>query len=400
MRLRPTLLIALAISALGAAALMPAGVATAAPTCAELPDPLRWLTAGPPDRGQATPLIMPHRGANHLGPEETQDAYEVALAYGSDGFEGDVRTTRDGEFVLSHDETTGRLANDGVRDGGPRDLTVAAATVAELKQLNMANHGAFALSAPANPRQTFNPARILTLDEALEIAERHDVGMDLDIKAVSDPIALVNLVARYPRAFRRTFFEADPHEVVLMRTVQPDVNAMYNIGGSEPAGTMYALTQAPWHYRYFGSALSKFTPERVAEMHDGCALAIPHSYDAFEDGKPDEPRSLREGRARGTDGAQVNRVEQATATYGRIPATRIVLRGTRKAPRACLLHATRGLGLPYKTLTAGDEEVVTLRGGCAEFDGRLRRGTVVRFAGDESALASAVTVGAKRRARR
>src|SRR6187397_1765332 len=82
--------------------------------CDQTPDATRWLTAGAPDTGQPRPLIMPHRGGGYLAPEETIDAYETSLAYGADGFEGDLQVSKDGRYVLSHDDTTGRLANNGV----------------------------------------------------------------------------------------------------------------------------------------------------------------------------------------------------------------------------------------------------------------------------------------------
>lgn len=382
------------IAALAAAASLPAPAAAQFSTCPQRPDPARWLQVGTPDKGQPVPLIMPHRGGPYMAPEETRFAYETALAYGADGFEGDVRMSEDGEFILSHDTTTGRLANDGVRDGGPLDRPVKELTVAELKAHNVANHGPFAASAEPNPKQIFNPAQILTVAEALEIAERHDVGMDLELKEVSDPARLANLVAQYPKAFRKTFFEADPHEVLQMRQAQPGIQAMHNISGEETPGMLYALTQAPFYYTHFGSTIFKFTPERIAEIHDGCALAIPHDYDRWEDGKADPVRALREGRARGTDGAQTDWVEIATAIYGRPVATRIEIRGPRRSREACLLNVDRGLGLPFKQLKAGTASLDTALGGCVALPRAFKRGRVA-FAGDDSALASSKRLGGR-----
>jgi glycerophosphoryl diester phosphodiesterase len=379
-RLLPAALVALALA-------VPSATPAAPAPCSSLPDPTRWLSAGTPDTGQPRPLIMPHRGGGYLAPEETIDAYEVSLAYGADGFEGDLQVSKDGRYVLSHDDSLGRLANNGNRDGGPLDPKIADHTLAKLETYNVANHDLFAASAPPNPHQAYNPAHVIALEDALALAERYHVGMDLDLKNVPDPADLVNLVARYPHAFARTFFEADPHEVVEMRQVQPDVNAMYNVSGEEPPGTMYELTQPPFSYRYFGSALSKFTPERVAEMHDGCALAIPHDYD---DPPADEYAALRQGRANGTDGAQVNHVEIATEVYGRPVKTLIRLHGR---SQACLVNANRRpLGLPYKTLRVGGSDLVTLKRGCVDLPPGLPAGTAITFAGDAQALASSETL--------
>jgi glycerophosphoryl diester phosphodiesterase len=44
-----------------------------------------------------------HRGARLAAPENTLEAFELALAHGCDGFEFDVRCTRDRRLVLCHD---------------------------------------------------------------------------------------------------------------------------------------------------------------------------------------------------------------------------------------------------------------------------------------------------------
>ena len=57
------------------------------------------------------PLIIAHRGASALAPENTFAAFRRALADGADGVEFDVRLTKDGEPVVFHDATLGRLSN-------------------------------------------------------------------------------------------------------------------------------------------------------------------------------------------------------------------------------------------------------------------------------------------------
>lgn len=51
------------------------------------------------------PLIIGHRGASAVAPENTIAAFEAAIAAGADGIEFDVRLTRDGVPVVIHDET-------------------------------------------------------------------------------------------------------------------------------------------------------------------------------------------------------------------------------------------------------------------------------------------------------
>lgn len=70
------------------------------------------------------PIFVGHRGCNK-GVENTVEAYRNGVDfYQYTGLECDVRVTSDGQYVISHDETTNRV-------GG--NLTVASATLAQLK---------------------------------------------------------------------------------------------------------------------------------------------------------------------------------------------------------------------------------------------------------------------------
>lgn len=54
------------------------------------------------------PLIIGHRGASAVAPENTIAAFREAIAAGSDGIEFDVRLTGDGVPVIIHDNTLRR----------------------------------------------------------------------------------------------------------------------------------------------------------------------------------------------------------------------------------------------------------------------------------------------------
>src|SRR5436189_125773 len=54
------------------------------------------------------PLVFAHRGGAALAPENTIEAFDHALALGADGFELDVRLSRDGIAVVHHDRTLDR----------------------------------------------------------------------------------------------------------------------------------------------------------------------------------------------------------------------------------------------------------------------------------------------------
>ena len=52
------------------------------------------------------PLVLAHRGARRVAPENTLAAFAAAREQGADGIELDVRATRDGALVVHHDPAT------------------------------------------------------------------------------------------------------------------------------------------------------------------------------------------------------------------------------------------------------------------------------------------------------
>ena len=54
--------------------------------------------------------IFAHRGFSARFPEGTRAAYEGAVIAGADGFECDVRLTRDNQVICFHDRTIKRIA--------------------------------------------------------------------------------------------------------------------------------------------------------------------------------------------------------------------------------------------------------------------------------------------------
>lgn len=59
------------------------------------------------------PLLLGHRGAKSYAPENTREAFELAMHHGCDGFEFDVRLAQGGEAVCFHDaDWCGRAVSD------------------------------------------------------------------------------------------------------------------------------------------------------------------------------------------------------------------------------------------------------------------------------------------------
>ena len=107
-------------------------------------------------------LILGHRGACGYAPENTLEAFRLAMEMGADGFELDVHMSRDGELVVIHDESVDRTT-DGA--GLVRELALA-----ELKALDACNH-----------MEQYRGARIPTLGEVFDLIRdtRHVVNVEV-----------------------------------------------------------------------------------------------------------------------------------------------------------------------------------------------------------------------------
>lgn len=55
--------------------------------------------------------VIGHRGVPRLEPENTMASFRKAVALGADGLELDLRLSRDGGFVVMHDQTLGRTTS-------------------------------------------------------------------------------------------------------------------------------------------------------------------------------------------------------------------------------------------------------------------------------------------------
>ena len=105
-------------------------------------------------------LIYAHRGASVDFAEGSREAYLGAIAQNADGFECDVRLTRDGGILCWHDDDTSRLTNEA--------LNVADSSTAQLLSLEINYKG--------------NRGKPILLDELLDISIRNRKHLLIETK--------------------------------------------------------------------------------------------------------------------------------------------------------------------------------------------------------------------------
>ena len=120
--------------------------------------------------GPGWPVNLAHRGASASAPENTLEAFRLAVESGAGGLELDVHLTRDGHVVVIHDPTLDRTTN---RTGAVSEMTLD-----ELREPD-AGHN-FSPEGSTLPYRGLN-LRIPTLVEVLR--EFPGVTANIDMKA-------------------------------------------------------------------------------------------------------------------------------------------------------------------------------------------------------------------------
>ena len=152
---------------------------------------LDWLTARP----------IAHRGLHGPGTvENTTTAFTAAIAAGY-AIETDLQITTDGEAVVHHDATLGRLT-----DGRG---ALAAMTAADLKRVKFKDTG----------------DRIITLGELLDLVAGR-VTLVIELKSLGDgddrlPLRAAQVLAGYRGPAAVMSF--DPFQVAVVREAAPDI---------------------------------------------------------------------------------------------------------------------------------------------------------------------------------
>jgi len=164
------------------------------------------------------PLIWAHRGASGYAPENTIEAFELAVMLGADGVELDVQFTKDRELVVIHDERIDRVS-DG--NGYVVDYTLE-----ELRGFN------FNKNYPQ-----FGRCAIPTLEEVLILLKDTRLTINIELKTSVNfypgiEEAVLKLVDKYEMN-DRVIYSSFNHESVT-RIKQKNETAkcgiLYNIG--------------------------------------------------------------------------------------------------------------------------------------------------------------------------
>lgn len=143
--------------------------------------------------------MFAHRGARAHAPENTIEAFELALKLGATGLESDVWITADGEVVLDHDGEIrrGRFSKVPITTVRRSDLPEHIPTLGDLAELVETAGGGVHLSLDLKGPRTGDAVVEVLRDRSPELLERTWLcDPDLDVltalRGLDDRVRLVN----------------------------------------------------------------------------------------------------------------------------------------------------------------------------------------------------------------
>ena len=279
--------------------------------------------------------VMAHRGGMNQAPENTARALEFSIADGVEWVEVDVRITKDGHHVLFHDGSLEGKTN----GSGP----VRSHTLEEIRALDAGSHFA----------RRFAGARILTLEEALELA-RGRVNLYLDLKDV-DPARIAREVIMAKMTRQVVFYD------------KPEVLKAIRAGATEELAVMTkwrpAFGLTGWVDELRPAAVeidaAEVTEEACREFHKRGI-----KVQAKVLGKDDRAEVWDRVVAAGVDWLQTDRAEEILA--------RMALKTTHGRRPKVSHHRGAGRYAPENTMPAF-EKSVELGADFVEFDVRTTK---------------------------
>lgn len=160
--------------------------------------------------------IFAHRGASAYAPENTLEAFALAMEQGADGIELDVQLTKDGELVVIHDETINRVSD---QRGLVRDYTLE-----ELKKVSVSNHF-----------HEYPNVRIPTLKQVLELVKPGKMDVNIELKtgiywypAIEEKV--LKLVKEYEMEDRVIYSSFNHFSIQRIKALAPAAETAYLFG--------------------------------------------------------------------------------------------------------------------------------------------------------------------------
>jgi glycerophosphoryl diester phosphodiesterase len=217
---------------------------------------LRLLAKPIPDHPYFIPdkfLVIAHRGGPSLGPESTLYTFRKAVKLGVDVLEMDVRSTRDGQLIILHDDTVSRTTN---ATGPAQNYTLV-----DLKKLDAAHRW-----SPDNG-QTFplrnKGVQIPTLSEVFEAFPQTKLNLEIKEARSSTIQSLCRLIRDHQMTNNVVVASFDTDSLKEFRELCPQVATS---AGASEARLFFGLQKAYLEAAYSPDAQVLQVPEALGDL--------------------------------------------------------------------------------------------------------------------------------------
>lgn len=204
------------------------------------------------------PDMVAHRGLSSLAPQNTVPAAELAVEYGYDGCEFDIHTTKDGEWVVIHNDTVDAMTNGSGE--------VSSFTLAELKELEIDS---------GNGIENYTDLKIPTLNEILEVLKDSDTYPVIEIKSCDTKLLpfLKQALENYGLKEKAKIISFDKEYLEKYRKIDREANLMLLINVVTPEDVEWCLENKVDTINFLYINLAKSLKGVQAAKEAGLSLA-------------------------------------------------------------------------------------------------------------------------------
>ena len=160
----------------------------------------------------SAPKLVAHRGLSSLYPENTLPAFYGAAKYGFDAFELDVHTTKDGEWVVIHDDDVDHITDS---TGEVEDFTLK-----ELREMKLVS---------GTHIEDYPDIQMPTLRETLEVCQEWDIPPVIELKKCDITLlpSLKELLDEYEISDKAVIISFDEEYLEEYRKLDSDIEMLY-----------------------------------------------------------------------------------------------------------------------------------------------------------------------------
>lgn len=153
-------------------------------------------------------LICAHRGASGYAPENTLEAFQLAIAQKAEAVELDVHLSRDRELVVAHDERIDRVSN-------------GTGYIGQMSLKDIKKH----LFNATHPE--YREAKAPTLEEVFDLLQETDILINVELKNSRLPYEgmeerCIDLAARKGMSDRVIYSSFNHHSLLRVKAIKSD----------------------------------------------------------------------------------------------------------------------------------------------------------------------------------